>query len=131
MAYAAAAASGAGGASTGPGPNQPDVIKAVRHYVDKMIPAKGRSGGVEGMKVLLLDNETVRLCWTACPASDYTAQGAPSAEAAVFWERQRAVPEARIRPSTARPAARRVSLACAEGHGFHGHRHGGDSGARG
>ncbi|KAA0155809.1 hypothetical protein FNF27_03300 [Cafeteria roenbergensis] len=58
MAYAAAAASGAGGARPGPGPNQPDVIKAVRHYVDKMIPAKGRTGGVEGMKVLLLDNET-------------------------------------------------------------------------
>jgi len=58
MSHAASASSSAATSGAGAA-KQPNVIDAVRFYIDKMIRPKGKSGGVPGMKVLLMDAETV------------------------------------------------------------------------
>jgi hypothetical protein len=75
MAEASASSSAASSRKKGAkdkGDGKPDLIKAVRFYFDKMIVPKGRKGALDGMKVLLLDEETVspRLgCWSSRPAA--------------------------------------------------------------
>jgi hypothetical protein len=46
------------GAGAGSGPS--DCIKAVQHYVNKILKPKDKTKEITGMKCLLLDKETVR-----------------------------------------------------------------------
>jgi hypothetical protein len=45
-----------------------DVIRAVRTYIDRILKPKDKASEIVGMKALLLDRETVRLCDRGCAA---------------------------------------------------------------